>query len=166
MREFSFLLFLFPKGNGLPSSGVHSETDLKWIFNTPYLGFKIMENGSSAFTAILKISVIPSYSAEILEYSCTSLSCQTWPYWMMSYTVPRKRDRVLLLRETCPDRGVRDNLVHSIQDSALCPWSHLLSGDRQLQDVSQENWAHRLWDWRQTCPKILTFGMKSQLPVC
>lgn len=79
----------------------------------------------------------------------------------MSYVVPRKRDRVLLLRETCPDRGVRDNLLHSIQDSALCPWSRLLSRDRQLQDASWENWAHRLWDWQQTCPRILTFGMKS-----
>lgn len=162
MREFHFLLFLFSEGNCLQSSEVHAQTDQKLIFNTPYLGFKKVENGSSALTAILKISVMPSYLAEVLEHSCISLSCQTWPYWMMSYAVPRKRDRVLLLRETCPDRGVRDNLLHSIQDSALYPWSCLLSGDRQLQDVSRENWAHRAW-W-QTCPEILTFGMKSHSP--
>lgn len=63
MREFPFLLFLFPKGNGLPRSEVHTEKDPKLIFNTPYLEFKIIENGSSALTAILKISVIPSYLA-------------------------------------------------------------------------------------------------------
>lgn len=165
MREFPFLLFLLPKRNGLQSSEIHSQIDKKLLFKVSYLGFKRMENGSSALTACLKISTILSYLTEVVEYSCISFSCQTWPYWMISYAVPRERDHVLLLRKTCPDRGVRGNLLHSIQDSALCPWSCLLSRDRQLQDVSWENWAHRLWVWQQTCPRLLTFGMKSHSPL-
>lgn len=121
MREFPFLLFLFLKGICLQSSEIHSQTDQKLIFNTPYLGFKKMENGSSALSAILKISVILSCLAEVLEYSCISLSCQTQPYWMMSYAVPRKRDCVLLLRETCPDRGVRDNLFTQFRIQIFVP---------------------------------------------
>lgn len=165
MREFPFLLFLLSKRNGLQSSEIHFQTDRKWIFNMPYLGFKRMENGSSVSTACLKISAVLRYLNEVLKYSCICFSCQKWPYWMISYVVPGERYCVLLLRKTCPDRGVTDNLLHSVQDSALCPWSRLLSRDRQLQDVSWKRWAHRLWDWQQTCPRVVTFGIKTRSPL-
>lgn len=40
---------------------------------------------------------------------------------LISYAVLRESDHVFLLRNTCPDKGVRVNLLHTVQNAALCP---------------------------------------------
>lgn len=83
---------------------------------------------------------------------------------MISYAVPRERDRVLLLRKTCPDRGVRDNLLHSIQDSAFVPEA-VCSAETDNSKMFLKKIELIDSDWQQTCLRALTFWMKPHSPL-